>query len=75
MGVSEFEVALKRLEEIVRELEKGDLSLEDSIKLFEEGMEMSRICTTKLTSAKGKLQQLLREKDGSFQFDQLNETD
>ncbi|UCE17923.1 MAG: exodeoxyribonuclease VII small subunit [Gemmatimonadota bacterium] len=74
MATSEFEMALKRLEEIVRELEKGDLSLEDSLKLFEEGMEMSRTCAQKLTAAKEKLQLFHRGKDGTFQTEPLDKT-
>ena len=73
MGASEFEEALKRLGEIVRELEKGDLSLEDSLKLFEEGMDMSRICSRKLTSAKEKLERLIGEKDGTFKIEPHDE--
>jgi exodeoxyribonuclease VII small subunit len=74
MAASEFERALKRLEEIVRELEKGDLSLEDSLTLFEEGMEMSRTCAQKLTAAKEKLQLLHHGKDGTFKVEPLDIT-
>ena len=63
MATDEFERALKRLEEIVKVLEKGEGSLEESLKLFEEGVEMSRICSERLTAAKKRLQQLVREKD------------
>ena len=75
MATDEFERALKRLEEIVKVLEKGEGSLEESLKLFEEGVEMSRICSERLTAAKKRLQQLVREKDGTFRIVPLREKD
>jgi exodeoxyribonuclease VII small subunit len=65
MAPKNFEEALKRLEEIVRDLEQGNLPLEEALNLFEEGMRMSRMCTEKLTAAKEKLQKLVRSEDGS----------
>ena len=59
-----FEVALKNLEEIVRHLEKGDLSLDDSLKAFEEGIKWARQCETKLAEAKGKVEMLVRSASG-----------
>lgn len=47
-----FEELLKELEEIVSALEKGDLTLEESIKKYERGMELAKLCTEKLESAK-----------------------
>jgi exodeoxyribonuclease VII small subunit len=61
-----FEESLKKLETIVDQLEKGDLSLEDSIKLFEEGVGLSAICKKELDSAEGKVQLLMKQRDGSF---------
>lgn len=58
-----FEDAMKRLEEIVALLEKGELSLEESIKIFEEGMKMSRICSNKLDKAEKRIEILLKDKD------------
>ena len=55
----DFEKKLNRLEEIVQNMEKGDLGLEDSLKLFEEGVKLSRECQTQLTSAESKVQQLV----------------
>lgn len=55
----DFEKKLNRLEEIVQKMEKGDLGLEDSLKLFEEGVKLSRECQTQLTSAESKVQQLV----------------
>jgi len=51
-----FEDSLKRLEEITQKLEEGGLSLDDSLKLFEEGIRLSRFCEKKLTDVEQKLE-------------------
>ncbi len=56
-----FEEALKRLEEIVNELENYELELERSIELFEEGMRLVRICEKMLDEAQEKVEILIRE--------------
>lgn len=56
-----FEKALERLEEIVRLLEKGEITLEESLKLFEEGVKLARHCSTKLDEAEGKIKILAEE--------------
>ncbi len=61
-----FEESLKKLEAIVDQLEKGDLPLEDSLKLFEEGVSLSAACKQELDAAEGKVQTLIRQRDGSF---------
>jgi exodeoxyribonuclease VII small subunit len=61
-----FEDSLKQLESIVTQLEKGDLPLEDSIKLFEEGIHLSAVCKEELDAAEGKVQVLLKQRDGSM---------
>ena len=61
-----FEEQLKKLETIVDQLEKGDLTLEDSIKLFEEGVGLSAACKKELDEAEGKVQILIKQRDGSF---------
>ncbi|MGA9717370.1 MAG: exodeoxyribonuclease VII small subunit [Acidobacteriaceae bacterium] len=61
-----FEDSLKQLETIVNQLEKGDLPLEDSIKLFEEGIRLSTACKEELDAAEGKVQVLLKQRDGSL---------
>jgi exodeoxyribonuclease VII small subunit len=61
-----FEESLKKLETIVDQLEKGDLSLEDSIKLFEEGVGLSAVCKKELEEAEGKVQMLVKQRDGSL---------
>lgn len=61
-----FEDSLKQLESIVSQLEKGDLALEESLKLFEEGMRLSAVCKEELEAAEGKVQILLKQRDGSM---------
>jgi exodeoxyribonuclease VII small subunit len=61
-----FEESLKQLETIVAQLERGDLPLEDSIKMFEEGMRLSAQCKQELDSAESKVQILLKQRDGSI---------
>jgi len=61
-----FEESLKKLETIVDQLEKGDLTLEDSLKLFEEGVGLSGACKKELDEAEGKVQILIRQRDGSL---------
>ena len=61
-----FEHSLKKLEAIVDKLEKGDLSLEESVKLFEEGVELSAACKKELDAAEGKVQMLMKQRDGSL---------
>jgi exodeoxyribonuclease VII small subunit len=61
-----FEESLKNLEGIVAQLERGDLPLEDSIKMFEEGMRLSTQCKQELDSAENKVQILLKQRDGSL---------
>jgi exodeoxyribonuclease VII small subunit len=60
-----FEQTLERLQALVRELETGDCSLEDSIKKFEEGMALARSCQERLSQAEQKIEILLKaDKDG-----------
>ena len=60
-----FEVALKQLEEIVQKLEKGELALEESLKLYEEGIRLSRLCHAKLEEAEGKIEKLVKDAKGA----------
>jgi exodeoxyribonuclease VII small subunit len=60
-----FEQAMKRLEQIVENLEKGDLTLDDSLKIFEEGVRLSRLCTRKLEEAEKKVEILLQGENGT----------
>jgi exodeoxyribonuclease VII small subunit len=65
MAEKKFETALARLEEIVRDIEQGDLPLEQSLKLFEEGIKLSRLCNTRLEEAERKVEVLLKDKAGN----------
>ena len=59
--MAKFEDCLKRLEEIVDQLEKGDLPLEQSLALFEEGMKLSNSCRSELEQAEGKVEILMKQ--------------
>ena len=59
-----FEDALKRLEEIVQRMESGDLALEDSLGLFEEGVRLTRVCSQRLDEAEKKIELLTRDEKG-----------
>ena len=72
MPKEKFEDALNKLEKIVSKLEEGDIPLEESLKLFEEGIRLSRFCNQKLDEAEKKVEILLKGKDGTlkaFPFD------
>lgn len=60
-----FEDALEKLEKIVQKLEDGNTSLDESMKLFEEGIRLARFCSKKLEEAKNKIE-ILTKKDGKF---------
>src|SRR2546423_11576494 len=60
-----FETQLASLERIVRELERGDLPLEQSLELFEQGVRLSRECQERLNEAERRIEVLLRGADGS----------
>jgi exodeoxyribonuclease VII small subunit len=64
MANPKFEDAITRLEEIVNGLEKGDLSLDKSLKMFEEGVRLSKSCLKMLDEAQQKVEILVRDKDG-----------
>ncbi len=55
-----FEQAIKRLEEIVAELEEGNLPLEESLKIYEEGVELTKFCSTKLNETEDKIKTLVK---------------
>lgn len=67
-----FEAALERLEEIVKKMEDGEMSLDESLKLFEEGVKLSRLCDQKLQAAERRIEILLKDQQGKvapFPFD------
>jgi len=70
-----FEKALERLEEIVNILEQGDVSLDEALKLFEEGIKLSRICNDKLTKVEEKIKVILGEKDGKIITENFADSD
>jgi exodeoxyribonuclease VII small subunit len=59
-----FEQALSELEQIVQKLERGELPLEDSLRLYEEGIRLSRLCHGKLEEAEGRIEVLLKDARG-----------
>ena len=62
----DFERSLLRLEEVVRKLESPQLSLDEAMKLFEEGVALSRECQKQLEEAEGKVEILLKKADGKM---------
>ena len=74
MEFKDFEQALKRLEEIVRELEKGELALERSMELFEEGIKLSRLCGDRLEEAERKVEILVKDSQGTLKAEPLDQT-
>jgi exodeoxyribonuclease VII small subunit len=62
----ELEQALEDLEAIVEQLERGEMSLDDSLKAFEQGVKLTRQCQSILATAEQKVQQLI-EQDGALQ--------
>jgi exodeoxyribonuclease VII small subunit len=64
--LAKFEDSLQRLEAIVTELEKGDISLDRALELFDEGMKLSGSCRKELEEAEGKVEILLK-RDGKLQ--------
>lgn len=62
----EFEQAMSRLEEIVQALDSGEKSLNDSLLLFEEGIKLARECSRRLDDAKGRVETLVKDADGSM---------
>lgn len=63
MKKKSFEEALTRLEQITKELEEGDLSLDESLKYFDEGVKLAQFCNSKLDDAQKKVEILLKKND------------
>lgn len=70
-----FETALAELEQIVGRLEDGDLPLEDSLNLFEEGIKLSRECRTRLTNAERRIEILTKDAQGNFVAESIEPKD
>ena len=71
--MASFEESLTKLEEIVAQLERGDLSLEDSVRMFEEGSRLSATCRKQLEEAEGKVEMLVKQRDGSVKREPFGE--
>jgi exodeoxyribonuclease VII small subunit len=69
-----FEASLEALEQIVRELEQGDLPLERSLELFERGIRLSRECQERLNQAERRIEVLLRDNQGRAVVSPFEET-
>jgi exodeoxyribonuclease VII small subunit len=63
MVKEKFEEALERLEDIVRKMEAGDMSLEESLKAFEEGIKLARLCSLRLDEAERRVEILLKQEE------------
>ncbi len=70
-----FETSLKELERIVRRLEEGELPLEDSLRLFEDGVKLSRECQERLNQAERRIEILLKDEDGNPQLETIKAED
>lgn len=68
-----FESSLKELETIVKQLEDGDMALEESLKLFEKGVSLSRECRERLNNAERRIEVLMKEADGSISLEPIGE--
>jgi exodeoxyribonuclease VII small subunit len=68
-----FEEALRKLEAIVAQMEEGDLPLEESLKAFEEGVKLAKLCTKKLDEAERKVEKLIRDQTGKLQTTPFSE--
>ncbi|NLA74150.1 MAG: exodeoxyribonuclease VII small subunit [Deltaproteobacteria bacterium] len=66
MAEKRFEEAMKRLEHIVSDLEGGDMPLEESLKVFEEGMKLLAFCSNKLDEVEKRVSILIKESDGRY---------
>ena len=72
--MANFEDSLRKLETIVTQLEDGDIPLEQSLKLFEEGVGLSAICKKQLDEAEGKVEMLIKQRDGSTKLEPFPDT-
>ena len=69
-----FEGALEQLEEVVEQLESGELPLDDSLAAFEKGVGLVKFCNQKLSEVEKKVELLLKDKDGRLQLTTLGES-
>jgi exodeoxyribonuclease VII small subunit len=71
--MAKFEEKLTALEAVVERLERGELTLEDSVRLFEEGVHLSNACKVELEKAEGRIQVLVETQGGGVQVADLDE--
>jgi exodeoxyribonuclease VII small subunit len=71
--MAKFEEKLTALEAVVERLERGELTLEDSVRLFEEGVHLSNACKVELEKAEGRIQVLVETQGGGLQVAELDE--
>jgi exodeoxyribonuclease VII small subunit len=74
MAEIRFEDTIKKLEKIVEDLEKGELSLDEALKKYQEGIELARLCAQRLDSAKKKIDVLVKNKKGELELKPLDES-
>ncbi|HEY6197102.1 MAG TPA: exodeoxyribonuclease VII small subunit [Candidatus Binatia bacterium] len=70
-----FETAMEELEKVVERLESGELSLEDSLAAFEDGIRLVKFCNQKLSEVEKKIELLMRDKEGKLQLRTLDTTE
>lgn len=75
MAKKNFEKALADLENIVQRLDENDLSLDESLSLFEEGIKLSRFCSQKLDAVENKVEILLRDDEGNLKKEPFENSD
>lgn len=75
MAEIRFEEALKKLEKINEDLEKGGLSLDEALKKYQDGIELCRLCSQRLENAKKKIDILTKDKNGGFELKPLDEAE
>lgn len=73
LGKKKFEKALEELEKVVEQIETGDLSLEDSLAAFEEGVKLVKFCNQKLTEVERKIELLVNDKEGKLRLKPLED--
>jgi exodeoxyribonuclease VII small subunit len=74
MAEPSFEEAMKRIEEIVTDLERGELPLDQSLERFEEAVKLARSCQKKLEAAQQRISKLVRADDGGFALEPFDES-
>lgn len=72
-GEIKFESALEKLEQIVDKLESGDTGLDESLKLYEEGVKLLKFCSSKLDEVEKKIEILVKDKGGKTSLKPLEE--